>query len=162
MATLYIMKGFPGSGKSTRAKEIAEETGAIITSLDSMREEIAGSRKNWHSNRDIFGDIDSSIAKIQYAIIKFNLSNGNDVIVDNMNIKVDYVNILRKIAKKYDAEVEVVTMFANLDTLLERNKSRPEDERVDEEWLKKLYNNFKFEFNWGIKKNEPIRKNARK
>lgn len=25
MATLYIMKGFPGSGKSTRAKEIAEE-----------------------------------------------------------------------------------------------------------------------------------------
>ena len=162
MATLYIMKGFPGSGKSTRAKEIAEGTGAIITSLDSMREEIAGSRKNWHSNRDIFGDIDSSIAKVQYAIIKFNLSKGNDVIVDNMNIKVDYVNTLRKIAKKYDAEVEVVTMFANLDTLLERNKNRSEDERVDEEWLKKLYNNFKFEFNWGIKKNEPIRKNARK
>lgn len=46
MATLYIMVGLPGSGKSTKAKEISKETGAIITSLDSMREEIAGSRKN--------------------------------------------------------------------------------------------------------------------
>lgn len=140
MATLYIMVGLPGSGKSTKAKEIANETGAIITSLDSMREEIAGSRKNWHENPDIFNNTMSrSIANIQNAMVEWHLKNGESVIVDNMNLKSRYVAFFQKLSKKYEANIEFVKMECDWATLKERNKTRPVDERIDEDWLYMMF-----------------------
>ena len=136
MATLYIMVGLPGSGKSTKAKEISKETGAIITSLDSMREEIAGSRKNWHENPDIFNNTMSrSIANIQNAMVEWHLKNGESVIVDNMNLKSRYVAFFQELSKKYDIEIEFVKMKCDWATLKERNKTRP----VDEDWLYMMF-----------------------
>lgn len=140
MATLYIMVGLPGSGKSTKAKEISKETGAIITSLDSMREEIAGSRKNWHENPDIFDNTMSrSIANIQNAMVEWHLKNGESVIVDNMNLKSRYVAFFQELSKKYDIEIEFIKMECDWATLKERNKTRPVDERVDEDWLYMIF-----------------------
>lgn len=140
MATLYIMVGLPGSGKSTKAKEISKETGAIITSLDSMREETAGSRKNWHENPDIFNNTMSrSIANIQNAMVEWHLKNGESVIVDNMNLKSRYVAFFQELSKKYEANIEFVKMKCDWATLKERNKTRPVDERVDEDWLYMMF-----------------------
>lgn len=136
------MRGLPGSGKSTKAKEIAKETGAFITSLDEIREFVAGSRKEWHDNPAIFNSMNSSIAKLQYSIIELHLSKGKDVIVDNMNLKSEYINKLIKIANKYNASTELVEMKVTLDTLVERNMSRPKNDRVDENWLKEIYKKF--------------------
>lgn len=144
MATLYIMVGLPGSGKSTKAKEIAKSTGAIITSLDSMREKIAGSRKNWHENPDIFDNtISRSIANIQNAMVEWHLKNGESVIVDNMNLKSRYVSFFQKLSKKYDVEIEFVKMECEWATLKERNQSRPSDERVDEDWLYQMFKTYR-------------------
>lgn len=140
MATLYIMVGLPGSGKSTKAKEIANKTVAIITSLDSIREEVAGSRKNWHENPDIFNNTMSrSIANIQNAIVEWHLKNGESVIVDNMNLKSRYVAFFQELSKKYGADIEFVKMDCDWATLKERNKTRPVDERVDEDWLYMMF-----------------------
>lgn len=144
MATLYIMVGLPGSGKSTKAKEIANETGAVITSLDSMREEIAGSRKNWHENPDIFNNTMSrSIANIQNAMVEWYLKNGESVIVDNMNLKSRYVSFFQELSEKYDVEIEFVKMKCDWATLKERNQSRPSDERVDEDWLYQMFKTYR-------------------
>lgn len=144
MATLYIMVGPPGSGKSTKAKEIANETGAVITSLDSLREEIAGSRKNWYSNPDIFNNAMSrNIANIQNAMVEWHLKNGESVIVDNMNLKSRYVSFFQELSKKYDVEIEFVKMKCDWATLKERNQSRPSDERVDEDWLYQMFKTYR-------------------
>lgn len=144
MATLYIMVGLPGSGKSTKAKEISKETGAIIASLDSMREEIAGSRKNWHENPDIFNDITSrSIANVQNAMVEWHLKNGESVIVDNMNLKSRYVAFFQELSKKYGTNIEFVKMKCDWATLKERNQSRPSDERVDEDWLYQMFKTYR-------------------
>ena len=144
MATLYIMVGLPGSGKSTKAKEIANETGAVITSLDSLRKEIAGSRKNWYSNPDIFNNIMSrSIANIQNAMVEWHLKNGESVIVDNMNLKSRYVSFFRWLSKKYGTNIEFVKMKCDWATLKERNQSRPSDERVDEDWLYQMFKTYR-------------------
>lgn len=140
MATLYIMVGLPGSGKSTKAKEIANETGAIITSLDSIREEVAGSRENWHKNPDIFNNAMSrSIANIQNAMVEWHLKNGESVIVDNMNLKSRYVAFFQELSKKYGANIEFIKMKCDWTTLKERNKTRPVNERVDEDWLYMMF-----------------------
>lgn len=144
MATLYIMVGLPGSGKSTKAKEIANETGAVITSLDSLREEIAGNRKNWHSNPDIFNNTMSrSIANIQNAMVEWHLKNGESVIVDNMNLKSRYVAFFQELSKKYGTNIEFVKMKCDWVTLKERNQSRPSDERVDEDWLYQMFKTYR-------------------
>lgn len=144
MATLYIMVGLPGSGKSTKAKKISKETGAIITSLDSIREEVAGSRKNWNDNPDIFNNAMSrSIANIQNAMIEWHLKNGESVIVDNMNLKSRYVSFFQELSKKYDVEIEFVKMKCDWATLKERNQSRPSDERVDEDWLYQMFKTYR-------------------
>lgn len=144
MATLYIMVGLPGSGKSTKAKEISKETGAIITSLDSMREKIAGSRKNWHENPNIFNNtISRSIANIQNAMVEWHLKNGESVIVDNMNLKSRYVAFFQELSKKYGTNIEFVKMKCDWATLKERNQSRPSDERVDEDWLYQMFKTYR-------------------
>lgn len=144
MPKLYVMVGLPGSGKSTKAKEISKETGAIITSLDSIREEIAGSRKNWHENPDIFSNtISRSIANIQNAMVEWHLKNGESVIVDNMNLKSRYVSFFQELSKKYDVEIEFVKMKCNWATLKKRNQSRPSDERVDEDWLYQMFKTYR-------------------
>ena len=144
MATLYIMVGLPGSGKSTKAKEIANETGAFLTSLDSIREEIAGSRKNWHENPDIFNNIMSrSIANIQNAMVEWHLKNGESVIVDYMNLQSRYTSFFQELSKKYDIEIEFVKMKCDWATLKERNQSRPSDERVDEDWLYQMFKTYR-------------------
>lgn len=144
MSKLYIMVGLPGSGKSTKAKEIAKSTGAIITSLDSMCEEIAGSRKNWHENPDIFNNTMSrSIANIQNAMVEWYLKNGESVIVDNMNLKSRYVAFFQELSKKYGANIEFIKMKCDWATLKERNQSRPSDERVDEDWLYQMFKTYR-------------------
>lgn len=144
MATLYIMVGLPGSGKSTKAKEIANETGAFLTSLDSIREEIAGSRENWHDNPDIFDNsMSRSIANIQNAIVEWHLKNGESVIVDNMNLKSRYVAFFQELSKKYGTNIEFVKMKCDWATLKERNQSRPSDERVDEDWLYQMFKTYR-------------------
>ena len=40
--TFTMMAGLVGSGKSTYAKQLAEETNAIICSSDAIREELYG------------------------------------------------------------------------------------------------------------------------
>ena len=42
MAKLIIMIGISGSGKSTKAKEISERTGALIINRDKLREMLFG------------------------------------------------------------------------------------------------------------------------
>lgn len=144
MATLYIMVGLQGSGKSTKAKEIANETGAVIISLDSIREEVAGSRKNWHENPDIFNNTMSrSIANIQNAMVEWHLKNGESVIVDNMNLKSRYVAFFQELSKKYGANIEFIKMKCDWATLKERNQSRPSDERVDEYWLYQMFKTYR-------------------
>lgn len=142
MPTLYIMRGLPGSGKSTKAKEISKKTGAFITSLDNMREYIAGSRDMWHSKPSIFKKIGNAIAQVQYSIIELHLSNGEDVIVDNMNLRIPYLKKLREIAKEYDADFKIVEMKEDWATLKKRNNTRPIQERVNEDWLYMMYKTY--------------------
>jgi len=42
MAKITLMVGISGSGKSTKAKEISEKTGALIVNRDKLREMLFG------------------------------------------------------------------------------------------------------------------------
>lgn len=113
---LYIMCGVGFSGKSTLAKRIAEHTGAILVSQDTLFFE-----KEKELNLDQDSDeqwrmlLDMCLERIRE-----NLSAGKSVVFDNTNTKFEHRDELRKLAKSVGAETKVIF----LDTPIEIQKER--------------------------------------
>ena len=61
-----MIVGIVGSGKSTYAKQLAEEINAIICSSDAIREELCGDENSQDNNDEVF--------KILHSKTKFMLS----------------------------------------------------------------------------------------
>lgn len=56
-----MMVGLPGSGKSTYAKELADEMRAVICSSDAIREELRGDENSQDKNEEVFKILHSRI-----------------------------------------------------------------------------------------------------
>ncbi len=77
--TLWVMVGLSGSGKSSIAKEIAENnTNTTIVSSNSIREELTGDYGNQENNEEVF--------KVFHKRIRETLENNTNVIADATNI----------------------------------------------------------------------------
>lgn len=75
---LIIMVGLPGSGKSTRAKELATlEKSCEILSSDAIRKELSGSEQDQTQNDKVF--------RLLYQRMNELLSEGKSVIIDATN-----------------------------------------------------------------------------
>ena len=75
---LHVMVGISGSGKSTIAKEIANEENAVIVSSDSLRKELLGDENRQDANELVFNEY--------HKRIKNNLIKGKSVIADAINL----------------------------------------------------------------------------
>lgn len=60
MANLYIMSGVPGSGKSTFARQLAGETG-IVLSTDNIREQLTGSADDLSQDSAVWAAVYSGL-----------------------------------------------------------------------------------------------------
>lgn len=77
--TLWVMVGLSGSGKSSVAKEIAENNpNTVIVSLNNIREELTGDYENQEHNNEVF--------KVFHKRISEALENNTNVIADATNI----------------------------------------------------------------------------
>ncbi|MBL8555628.1 MAG: AAA family ATPase [Phenylobacterium sp.] len=78
MATLIVMSGLPGAGKSTIARALAAETGAVWLRIDSLEQAMRGS-----------GVMPDDMADAGYraacAVAADNLRLGRDVVGDSVN-----------------------------------------------------------------------------
>lgn len=79
MVPKFIMLiGVPGSGKSTKAKELADEYNALIFSSDAYRVKLCGNESDQTKNDAVF--------KLLYADLKKALESGSSCILDATNI----------------------------------------------------------------------------
>lgn len=101
MPKLIMMKGLPASGKSTWAKEQIEKSNGKIKRVnkDDLRAMIDADK--WSKGRE------KEIIKIRNISIKFCLTSGLDVIVDDTNLAPKHESKLREIAKSYEAKFEI-------------------------------------------------------
>ncbi|MGH4122471.1 MAG: AAA family ATPase [Clostridium sp.] len=118
---LVQMSGLPGSGKSTIAKAIAKNTGAIVIDLDIVKSSILESFK---------GDIDFKLAgKVSYDILfslaDYYLSQERNVIIDT---PCGYTELLERgnsLCSKYNANYKYVEAYIlNLEEINQRLKNR--------------------------------------
>jgi len=122
MATLFIMVGISGSGKSTYAKAIelqlkqkGSEVG--IVSTDEIRGEICGGNQSDQSKN-------SEVFKIAHSRIEEILSLGVNVIFDATNLARDDRKIPIKIARENGAKVVAIVLNTPLTVSIERNRTR--------------------------------------
>ena len=105
MATIHVLVGIPGSGKSTYAKSLEKQKGYIIVSSDTVR--------NLHPDWE-----ESLIFPEVYRLCSEYLKNGQDIIYDATNItpkvrkrtfdSLDQFGVTyEKIAYYFDTPVEV-------------------------------------------------------
>lgn len=75
MATLIVMSGLPGTGKSTIARALAEAIGAVWLRIDTIETAIA----------DTPGQLEDAGYRVGYGVAQDNLRLGRDVIGDSVN-----------------------------------------------------------------------------
>ena len=136
MTTLTILRGLPGSGKSTWARKHVDSN-TVIVSLDGLREMMAGGRQAWHETMN--PQLNRILVRQAHAIISDLLAKGVNVISDSQHVNPRFCVDEVQIAARHKAHVETFTFNTPLDVLLERNQTRPENDRVPEEYLRTQY-----------------------
>lgn len=140
MSTLYLITGPAGVGKSTVSKRLAEsrEKSALIEGDDIYNQVVGGYVYPWEDGNhlDIF-------QKICNNNILAYLEEGYDVVF-NYIIEPEDLEMFKKFFKKYD--IKFVVLLVNEETLLLRDKERPEDCQMKERCIE-LLNEFK-EYNY--------------
>lgn len=101
MATLYLMLGYPGAGKTTTAHAIHELTGAVHLWADKIRNERYPNPTHSHTeNLELYDYLNEVTAEL--------LATGQDVIFDtNFNFYKDREH-LRQIAADHSATTQLI------------------------------------------------------
>lgn len=130
--TFTMMVGLVGSGKSTYAKQLAEETNAIICSSDAIREELCGDKNSQDNNEEVF--------KILHSRIKENLKNGKNVIYDATNINSKRRRAFLSELRNIPCVKKCVIMATPFEMCCIQNESR--DRVVPYEVIERMYKNW--------------------
>jgi predicted kinase len=117
MSKLILMQGLPGSGKSTRAQELAKQYGnAIRVGRDQLREML-------HFG-DWSGKKEAITKEAQVAVVDRLLDNGHVVIVDDTNIQPSRIQFWRDYAKKRGIEIKWERMETPIEECQRRDMLR--------------------------------------
>ncbi len=121
MTKLTAMRGYSGSGKSTKALEIAKSTGAVVVNRDSLRKMLLG---EWWTGKKEDEDRVSLAERTQ---VEAFLRNGVDTIVDATHLHAPYLRSWAKRATKLGVEFEVVDVIEDVAECRRRDHKRMED-----------------------------------
>ena len=141
MNKLYIITGPAGVGKSTISKEIAKisKKSALIEGDDIYHLVCGGYVSPWKEGNHLKVFWENCID-----IIKNFLSNGYDVVF-NYIINKEKMEELKN--KFKDVEVKFIVLMVDEETIVKRDKMRPEDSQMKERALILLENTKKQSFN---------------
>ncbi|WP_301119843.1 AAA family ATPase [Mycolicibacterium fortuitum] len=116
--TLTCMRGYPGSGKSTRARELAEATGAVVVCRDDLRNMLHGTY--WTG----IDELEQQVTIAEAAQVGALLAAGTSVVVDATHLRGRALQNWAKVAAKHGADFAVEDMLTDADTCAHRDLTR--------------------------------------
>jgi predicted kinase len=138
------MQGIAGSGKSTYAEMMASQWASNIdVGYDVV---IRSTDEFWYSTDHPDDPYNFDIARIEEAhrwnqqrVIHDMQQETAVIIVDNTNIKRWHVEPYIQMAQVFDYDIQVVRVDVPLEVAIKRQENRPEDRRVPEEMIRRMY-----------------------
>lgn len=141
MATLWITRGLPASGKTSwaRATLASRPPGQIVRlNRDDLRR--MGLPGGYHKPER---DAEQRITTARDAALRALLESGCDVIVDDTNLRAKYVRSLMEIADRAGATMEVVDFTdVPMDECVRRDQERVGPERVGEIVIRDMHSRY--------------------
>lgn len=117
LQTIFLMRGLPGSGKSTKAQEmLAANRFAIRVNKDKLREMLCFGKYT--------PKIEGLVVEQERAITRAALSKGYDVIVDDTNLNPVHYEAFQQIAGAYGAAMQIVYVDVPVEECIRRDKLR--------------------------------------
>ena len=107
---LTLIRGIPGSGKTTKALELAEDNDEIIEAdmfFEVLNED--GTDVDYKFDFEFLG----AAHKWCQSMAEYMLFGGENVIISNTSIHYKDINTYYKIALKYGAEFEIINCIGN-------------------------------------------------
>lgn len=122
-ATLYLLFGLPGSGKTTAALEISNLTGAIHLSSDSYRLKLFGNPTFSQEEHDtLYQKLDEECARL--------LKSGTSVVYDaNLN-RFEHRNEKYQLAKHVQADSKLLWLMVPKETAKQRRLATQSEDLV--------------------------------
>lgn len=143
MTKLTILRGLPGSGKTTLAK--AEYPNSVLVERDILRVELYPLEKGqaYYVHPD-FQRREARVTQILHNRIKDLLAQGVDVVSADTSLSARTVKDLARVARSVGGhiEVEVVVVDTPVEECIRRQKFRPEDEQVPEEVIRSMHGRY--------------------
>lgn len=138
MKMLTILRGFPGSGKSTRAAELAAHPDTVIVSRDGIRTMLDA---RWQARHRLTNRFESLTTDILIEAERAALASGYNVVSDAQHVDNQYADEIA-VARAAGADIRFIDMEMSLDDLLERNRTRPETDRLPEVYMRARYRRY--------------------
>ena len=131
---ILILIGIPGSGKSTWAKDfVRNNSDWIRVNRDDFRDMLKTSQTCENKIEDMITGLVSDV-------ISSSLSRKLNVIVDNTNLKIKYINAIIE-EFKYSANINYRVFDISKDKAIERDRNR--DKKVGALVINKMYKDYK-------------------
>lgn len=115
-ATVYVLCGFIGAGKTTFAKKLEEQTGAVRITKDEWLIQMVGN----DPTIDGYEDYDSKMCGLSRDVAFQLAAKGIDVIIDEGVWLKEQRDILRKRAEDVGAQAVVYFLDTPIETIRER------------------------------------------
>lgn len=117
---LIVLRGLPGSGKSTWARAyLGQHPEAVRINRDDLREMLYGDR--------LWSAIDEAVTvRARDALIVQALLAGRTVILDDTNLRDHHIQAAEALARPLGVPVEIVVMEASIEECIARDAQRPQ------------------------------------
>lgn len=133
---LVILRGMPGSGKSTAIKNLNLEQHTL--SQDTLRETMLP--LVYQGKHEVINNQHNQFIFDKYwEVLEYRLKLGTFIVLDNLHTTFDQVKSVYELAKTYGYKVTIIQQDVPLDTLLERNFNRKGSKKYYSDSLEKRF-----------------------
>jgi predicted kinase len=139
------MSGFPGTGKSTLAREIGKRTGAVVIDHDVVKSALLLSLEEGTLDSKLAGNISYNI---DWSLIDYQLSQRNSVVFDSPCFYEEIIEKGTRLAKKYNVtykyvECSLIDFYLVNERLRNRDRMISQFNEANEEMFNYGINNSK-------------------